>query len=129
MSKTNPQPKYRLTLRLLAVQLEASNLTAEQRTMLGSLLRHLGDGCTVEDFFDLKPKAHRPETARLEQRIFDVMLLRSPREMGGENLSLKAAIERVAQAHSVQFQTVESDYKSTRGKALRDSFKKAAAYG
>lgn len=97
--------------------------------MLGSLLRHLGDGGTVEEFFNLKTKAHRPESARLEQRIFDVMLLRSPKEIGGENLSLKAAIERVAETHKVEFQTIQSDYKSTRGKAVREMFKRATAYG
>jgi hypothetical protein len=113
----------RMALRVLAGKVEMGTLDDAERRGLAKLLRALGDGKTVDEFFDIKTPAHRVKGTALEQRIFDVEVLRLPIAHGGENMSKKDAIAKVAQLNRVEIGTIEEDYKSARGKAIREQVK------
>ena len=125
MSKTNPYPSYRLRLRLLAVQACYDNLSIPDKRLLYDLLLHLADGGTTEDFFGSGNPAHRPPSAALEQRVFDVCFAMAPEMAGGEGLSRAQAISSVAKIHGVDDEVIKGNLKSTRGKKLYEGFSKA----
>lgn len=122
MSKTNPQPPYRLRLRLLAVHNDANNLSDTDRQLISDFLRHLGNGNTTEEFFGISNPAYRPTSSTVEQRIFDVCLAMAPKEEGGNGLSREQAISSVAKDHKIDDQKIKENLKSTRGKELYKRF-------
>jgi hypothetical protein len=113
----------RMALRVIAGKLEMGTLGEAERKGLATLLRALGDGKTVDEFFDIKTPAHRAKGTALEQRIFDVEVLRLPIAHGGENMSKNDAIAKVALLNHVEIGTIEDDFKSARGKATRQQVK------
>jgi hypothetical protein len=113
----------RLALRVIAGKVEMGTLAEAERRGLATLLRALGDGKTVDEFFDIKTPAHRAKGTALEQRIFDVEVLRLPIAHGGENMSKNDAIAKVALLNHVEIGTIEDDFKSARGKAIRQQVK------
>jgi hypothetical protein len=122
LSKTNPQPPYRLRLRLLAVHNEGNNLSDTDRQLISDLLRHLADGGNTEEFFGISSLRHRPTSPTVEQRIFDVCLAMAPKEEGGNGLSREQAISSVAKDHKIDDQKIKENLKSTRGKELYKRF-------
>jgi hypothetical protein len=124
LSKTNPYPSYRLRLRLLAAQACYDNLSIPDKRLLYDLLVHLADGGKTEDFFGGGNPAHRPTSAAVEQRVFDVCLAMAPEAAGGEGLSREQAISRVAIIHKVDNERINSNLKSSRGKKLYEQFSK-----
>lgn len=129
MSKTHPQPPYRLRLRLLAAQNALGNLADTDKRLLYDLLIHLADGGKTEDFFGGGNPAHRPTSAAVEQRVFDVCLAMASEVAGGEGLSREQAISSVAGIHKVDDDVIKDNLKSTRGKKLYERFSKAFHYG
>jgi hypothetical protein len=122
LSKTNPQPPYRLRLRLLAVHNDGNNLSDTDRQLISDLLRHLADGGNTEEFFGISSLRHRPTSPTVEQRIFDVCLVMAPKEKGGDGLSREQAISSVASIHEVDNDVIKDNLKSTRGKKLYKRF-------
>ena len=129
MSKTNPQPPYRLRLRLLAVHNDGNNLSDTDRQLISDLLRHLADGGNTEEFFGISSLRHRPTSPTVEQRIFDVCLVMAPKEKCGDGLSREQAISSVASIHEVDNDVIKDNLKSTRGKKLYERFSKAFLKG
>ena len=113
----------RRALRVLAGKVEMGTLDNTERRGLATLLRALADGQTVDEIFEISSPPHRSKGSALEQRIFDVEVLRLPVAHGGENLSKKDAIAKVASLHHVEISTIEDDHKSERGKAVRQQVK------
>jgi len=113
----------RMALRVLAGKVEMGTLDSAERRGLATLLRALGDGKTIEEIFEIATPPHRTKGNAIEQRIFCVEVLRLPVAHGGKKLSKRDAIAEVAQLHHVTIGTIEDDYKSTRGKAIRQEVK------
>jgi hypothetical protein len=111
MREKHPFP-LRFALRVLAGKLELNALNPTEISGLCKLLRGLADGESVDSIFGLKNAPHRPKGAAISQRLFDVEMLRLPKKHGGEGMTKKAAIAKVAELHHVSISTVESDYKS-----------------
>ena len=123
MGKTNPQPPYRLRLRLLAVHNDVNNLSEDDRKMVSALLRHLADGGTTEDLFGVSNPAHRPTSPAVEQRVFDVCLAMAPEEFGGEGLKRAEAIRKVATDHKIDEKKMIESLKTPRAKQLYSYFR------
>lgn len=117
------KPKYRYQLRVLAGKFETGSLTQSERAGLSKLLRGLAEGFSVEEMFGDPTPPHRPTSVALEQRIFDVAVLMRPKIHGGEGLTKANAIEKVAALFHVTVNTIEDDYKSERGKKIRELVK------
>ena len=121
MTKATP---YRYQFRVLAGKLEVgAALSQADRIGLAKLLRGLGEGLTVNEILDIKNPAHRPQGMQLEQRIFDVAVLQLPKKHGGGGLTKNAAIEQVANTHNKSVDTIIDEYKSDRGKKIREFVK------
>lgn len=105
----------RRALRVLAGKVEMGTLNNTEQRGLVKLLRALADGQTIDEIFEISSPPHRPKGTALEQRIFDVEVLRLPIAHGGANLSKKDAIAKVAELHHVEISTIEEDHKSARG--------------
>jgi hypothetical protein len=120
---TKSKPKYRYQLRVLAGKLETGSLPQSERAGLARLLRGLGEGFSVSEIFNEPTEPHRPASMALEQRIFDVAVLMRPKKHGGEGLTKAMAIEQVAKLFQVTVNTIEDDYKSARGKKIRELVK------
>lgn len=129
MSKTNPHPPYRLRLRLLAAQNALGTLSDTDKRLLHDLLVHLADGGKTEDFFGCHIPAHRPTSAAVAQRVFDVCLAMAPEGAGGEGLTRAQAISSVAKIHGIDDEVISDNLKSTRGKKLYERFSKAFLKG
>jgi|LauGreDrversion4_2_1035121.scaffolds.fasta_scaffold49989_2 hypothetical protein len=123
MGKTNPQPPYRLRLRLLAVHNDVNNLSEDDRKMVSALLRHLAGGGATEDFFGVGNPAHRPTSPAVEQRVFDVCLAMTPKEFGGEGLKRAEAIRKVATDHKIDEKKMIEILKMSRAKQLYTYFR------
>ena len=108
-----------MALRVLAGKIVTGALDNTERRGLAKLLRALADGHTIDEIFEISSPPHRSKSAALEQRIFEVEVMRLPIAHGGENLSKKDAIAKVAGLFHVEISTIEEDYKSKRGKAVR----------
>ena len=117
------KPKYRYQLRVLAGKLETGSLTKSERAGLAKLLRGLSEGFSVHEIFNEPTEPHRPTSMALEQRIFDVAVLMRPKKHGGGGLTKAKAIEQVAELTHVTVNTIEDDYKSARGKKIREMVK------
>lgn len=117
------KPKYRFLLRVLAGKLETGSLTQTDRVGLAKLLRGLGEGFSVSEILNEPTESHRPTSMALEQRIFDVAVLMVPKKHGGGGLTKAKAIEQVAELTHVTVNTIEDDYKSARGKKIRELVK------
>jgi hypothetical protein len=121
MKKT--APSYRYQLRVLAAKLEKGSLDQREIRGLAKLLRGLSEGLSVDQILDIEVPPNRPQGWQLEQRIFDVAVLRLPETHGGKGLKKVAAIEQVAKAHHISVDTIQDEYKSARGKRIRDLVK------
>lgn len=124
MSKTNPQPPYRLQLRVLAALAARGTLADSDRQLLHDLLIHLADGGRTEDFFEIANPSHRPRDPVVDQQIFDVCLAMAPKAAGGEGLRRAKAIRSVAEIHKVDDDKINERLKSPRGKDLYRKFSK-----
>lgn len=113
----------RMVLNVAAGKVEMGTLTIEERKGLGKILRALADGKSINEIFEIETSSHRPRGFALEQRIYEVAVLMLPSVHGGENLTKQKAIEKVAHLHHVEIVTIEDDYKSARGKTVRDQVK------
>jgi hypothetical protein len=120
---TKVAPTYRYQFRVLAGKLEKGSLSQTERVGLAKLLRGLGEGFTVNEILDIKNPAHRPQGMQLEQRIFEVAVLQLPKKHGGCELKKDAAIEEVAKIHNKSVDTINDEYKSDRGKKIRELVK------
>ena len=118
MNKTNPQPQYRLRLRILAVHNDANILSNKDRQLISDLLRHLADGGNTEEFFGISTPRHRPTSSAIEKRVFDVCLAMAPEAMGGKGLNRAKAISEVALIHKIDDERIIENLKSPRGKEL-----------
>jgi hypothetical protein len=121
MSK--PVSPARMSLNVAAGKVEADTLTIEERKGLAKILRALADGKSINEIFEIKIPSHRPRSWVLEQRIQEVAVLMLPVVHGGEKLTKQKAIEKVARLHHVEIGTIDDDYKSARGKAVRAQVK------
>jgi hypothetical protein len=121
MKKTAPSHRYQL--RVLAGKLEQGSLNQQERAGLSKLLRALAEGLSVDQILNIETPPHRPQGWQLEQRIFDVAVLQLPEKHGGFGLKKAAAIEQVSKTHHVSVETIQGEYKSTRGKKIRDLVK------
>ena len=117
------KPKYRIQLNVLAAKVERGLLSQSERVGLAKLLRGLGEGRSVEEIFGEPTPPHRPMSMLPEQRIFEVAVLMRPKKHGGHGLTKVQAIEEVAKLFNVAIGTLEDDYKSVRGKNIRDFVK------
>jgi hypothetical protein len=120
---TKAAPTYRYQLRVLAGKLEKGSLSQTDRAGLAKLLRGLGDGFTVSEILDVKTPPHRPQGMQLEQRIFDVAVNMLPKKHGGGGLKKEAAINEVAKTYNKSVDTICDEYKSDRGKKIRELVK------
>ncbi len=116
-------PTYRYQLRVLAGKLENGSLSEVEKDGLAKMLRELGDGLTVNEIFNIQNVPNRPQGMELEQRIFDVAVLQLPEKHGGGGLTKEKAIEEVAKIYNKTATTIEGDYKSDRGKKIRELVK------
>lgn len=121
MSKT--VSPARMILNVAAGKVEAGTLTIEERRGLAKILRALADGKSINEIFEIEIPSHRPRSFVLEERIQEVAVLMLPVVHGGEKLTKQKAIEKVAHLHQVEIGTIEDDYKSARGKAVRAQVK------
>ena len=121
MSK--PVSPARMILNVAAGKVESDTLTIEERKGLAKILRALADGKSINEIFEIEIPSHRPRSFVLEKRIQEVAFLILPVDLGGEKLTKKKAIEKVARLHHVEIGTIEDDYKSARGKAVRAQVK------
>jgi hypothetical protein len=120
--KSRPYP-LRLPLRVLAAKIERDLLSAEEKAGLAKLFRRLADGEKFDEIMGVKNAANRPKTDMIEQRVYDVEIMRLPVKQGGEGLAKCEAIARVADLYHVSVNTIDSDLKSERGKAVRKMVK------
>lgn len=120
---TKGAPTYRYQFRVLAGKLEKGSLSQTERVGLAKLLRGLGEGFTVNEILDIKNPAHRPQGMQLEQRIFEVAVLQLPKKHGGGELKKDVAIEEVAKIHNKSVVSINDEYKSDRGKKIRELVK------
>lgn len=116
-------PNYRFLLRVVAGKLEKGLLSKSEKVGLAKMLRMLGEGLTLNEIFNIETKPHRPQGMELEKRIFDLAVLQLPKKHGGSGLTKTAAIEKIANEYSKSVSTIESDYKSARGKKMRQVVK------
>jgi len=122
-SKKHAHP-LRYQLRVVAGKLETGSLTPKEITGLAKVLRKLADGESLDDIFEVKSPAHRPASANIDQRLYDVELLRLDKKHGGGGLKKAEAIAEVAKRHFVSTQTIETDLKSDRAKVIREDVRR-----
>ena len=120
---TKAKPTYRYQFRVLAGKLEKGSLSQAERVGLAKLLRGLGEGFTVNEILDIQNPAYRPPGMQLEQRIFDVAVLQLPKKHCGGGLKKDAAIEEVGKIHNKSVDTINDEYKSDRGRKIRELVK------
>jgi len=119
----NGFPQYRFPLRVIAGKLANGSITQDERVALVKFLRALAEGQTAAEVLGVKNPPHRQKNWGLEQRIFDVAVLQLPKKYGGSGLNKDLAIEEVAKANHKTYQTIADDYKSDRGKKMREMVK------
>lgn len=115
----HPHP-LRLQLRVLAGKLEIGAITQDERRGLIKLLRLLAEGESLDGIFGVINAAHRPKSHQIEQRLYDMEVMRRPKEHGGSGFTKAKAIEEVARIHNVSVSTMETNCKSKRAKAIRE---------
>jgi hypothetical protein len=114
----------RFPLRILAAKVERNGLTKEEDIGLAKILRMLADEQSIDQIFGIKNPAHRPQKPAVNQRLFDLELLRIPTKHGGEGLKLEDAVAEISRLYEVSESTVWDNYKSPLGKAIRAEVKK-----
>jgi hypothetical protein len=114
----------RFPLRILAAKVERNLLTEQEVVGLAKVLRLLADGQSIDQIFGIKNPAHRPQSPDVNQRLFDLEMLKLPRKHGGEGLKLEDAVAEISKLHHVSEHTVWDNYKSPLGKAVRAEVKK-----
>ena len=112
-----------MVLNVAAGKVEMGTLTIEERRGLAKILRALANGKSINEIFEIEIPSHRPRSFVLEKRIQEVAVLMLPVVHGGEKLTKQKAIEKVSRLHHVEIDTIEDDYKSARGKAVRAQVK------
>ena len=117
MAKSSYPLKYQL--RVLASKIERDLLNREEKKALALLFRRIAEGENFDEILGVKRSARRPKNDVIDHRVYEVEMMRLPKNQGGDGLNRKEAIEKVALFHSVAISTVESDLKSERGKAIR----------
>ena len=120
----NSSNPMRFPLRILAAKVERSDLTKKEANGLAKVLRLLADGQSIDQIFGIKNPAHRPKKPDVNQRLFDLELLRIPTKHGGEGLNLENAVAEISRLHKVSESTVWDNYKSPLGKVIRAEVKK-----
>ena len=120
----NSSNPMRFPLRILAAKVERSGLTKEEANGLAKALRLLADGQSIDQIFGIKNPAHRPQSPKVNQRLFDLEMLKLPRQHGGEGLKLEDAVAEISRLHNVSESTVWDNYKSPLGKVIRAEVKK-----
>lgn len=118
----SPHPLH-MNLRVLAGKLERDLLSQDEKQVIASLLRTLAIGASADDALGVKRKASRPMGCEIEERVTRLEQLRLPIESGGKGLTKEKAIEAVADEFAKSVSTIESDYKSERGTAVRRQLK------
>lgn len=121
MAKSSYPLKYQL--RVLASKIERNLLDREEKKALALLFRRIAAGENFDEILGVKRSARRPKNDAIDHRVYEVEMMRLPKNQGGDGLNRKEAIEKVALFHSVAISTVESDLKSERGKAIRQMVK------
>lgn len=116
---------YKTVLIGLADKLDGSSLSDTEKLQISCLLRGLAVGQTVDGVLGIKPRPGRPEKADVFQRIWDVAILSNPKEHWGGGLSIEDAIHQVADAHSLSANTIEENWKTWEGRAIRDFVRRA----
>lgn len=118
MSKARP-PRIRLLLRVWAGKLKLGSLDPADTDSLVELLCRLADGESVEEVFGIWRPANRPPDPALEQRLYEMAMMRLPVELGGEGKSFPETIAETVQRHGKSPETIRKDYMSERGKEMR----------
>lgn len=114
----------RFPIRILAGRLEQGTLTRVEAQALATLLRLLADGQSIEEIFNIKRSAHRPPNYKLQQRLYDLEVMKQPVKHGGMGLKLDDAIRKISEIHHISEETIKSDYKSDVGKSIRAEVKR-----
>ena len=116
--KSMPHP-LKFPLRVIAAKIERDLLSPEEKFALAKLFRRLAEGEKFDQIMGVKNAANRPQTDVIERRVYDVEIMRLPVKQGGEGLTKREAIARAADLYHVSVNTIDSDLKSERGKAVR----------
>ena len=114
----------RLPLRILAAKVERGVLSKEEAIGLAKILRMLAEEQSIDQIFHINNPAHRPKSSEVNQRLFDLEVLRLPRKHGGEGLKLQEAVAEISKIHNKSEHTVWDNYKSPLGKTVRAEVKK-----
>lgn len=122
MSKA-PPPRIQLLLRVWAGKLKHGSLDPADTDSLVELLCRLAEGESVDEIFGIRRPAGRPPDPALEQRLYEMAMMRLPVELGGEGKSFPKTIAETAQRHHKSPETITKDYKSERGKEIRKTVK------
>lgn len=121
MAKSSYPLKYQL--RVLASKIERDLLDHEEKKALALLFRRIAEGENFDEIFGVKRSANRPKGDAIEHRVYEVEMMRLPKNQGGDGLNKRDAIKEVAMLRSVAVSTIESDLKSERAKAIRQMVK------
>lgn len=118
-SKKHHHP-LRFQLRVLAGKLETGAISQSERNGLAKLLRLLAEGESLDDIFDIIYPANRPKNLQIEQRLYEIEVMRLPVKHGGRGHTKAKAIEEVAKIHNISISTIESDFKSANARVIRE---------
>ncbi len=130
MSKSR-HPLY-LSLRQLAWRIQNDRLCEAEKSLLANALYQMAEGMTFEQAIRAERRRGRPygsNALNAVQYVATLMLPSSPdpyRELGGEGLTKSEAISRAAQQFNVSIDTIEKEYSTERGQALRAQVKEIA---
>lgn len=119
MSKS-VSPRIRMLLRVLAGKLEHNLLDQAEAASIVHLLCRLAEGDSLDEIFGIWRPANRPPDPALEQRLYDMAIMRLPVKLGGEGKSYQETITETAQRYNKSPETIRADYKSERGKKMRE---------
>ena len=122
MSKSLP-PRIRMLMRVWATKLEQNLLDKAEVVSIATVLRRLAEGETVDDIFGIWRPASRPQDPALEQRLYEMAVMRLPVKLGGEGMSYRDTIAQTADRYGRSSDTIRRDYNSVRGREVRAEVK------
>ena len=121
--KSNYSP-MRFPIRILAGKLEQGTLTQDEVKGLATVLRLLADGDTIEEIFNIQRPAHRPPNYRIQQRLYDLEIMKQPVKHGGQGMKHAEAVKKISELYNIAEETITSNCKSSIGKKIRAEIKR-----
>lgn len=122
MTKILP-PRVQMLLRVWAGKLERNLTDPAEVAEIAGLLRRLALGDDIDEIFGIWRPASRPIDPALEQRLYDMAMMRLPVAQGGEGMSYADTIAVTAKRYNRSPETIKKDYSSERGKEIRAEVK------